>query len=173
MSEANSDIRDVVAELAQQHPAAFLDFWAKTEEQQSELIARFGTASDRELWARLFQVGQDAATRFAALRAGLGAPRATVRKPLHEIAQTDLGTVFAASRASRYEPRRAHNRVTPLNDRLVRSGSVASNVSRVFRSAIAAVGKAAIILVGYRAALKRLKAGAKATCSMTQSVGQN
>jgi hypothetical protein len=50
MSEANSVIRDVVAELAHLHPEEFADFWAKTEEQQSELIEQFGTSSDRELW---------------------------------------------------------------------------------------------------------------------------
>ena len=52
MREPNSVIRDVVAELAQQNPDAFADFWAKPEDQQSELIERFGTASDRELWRK-------------------------------------------------------------------------------------------------------------------------
>ena len=52
MREPNSVIRDVVAELAQQNPDAFADFWAKPEDQQSELIERFGTPSDRELWRK-------------------------------------------------------------------------------------------------------------------------
>lgn len=44
----------------------------------------------------------------------------------------------------------------PTNNRLSPSDSVASNFGRVFRGAAAAVGKAIIILVAYRAALKRL-----------------
>jgi hypothetical protein len=52
MSEPNSLIRDVVAELAQQHSQAFADFWAKPEDQQLELIERYGTYSDRELWLK-------------------------------------------------------------------------------------------------------------------------
>ena len=47
MSEPNSVIRDVVAELAQQNPDVFADFWAKPKDQQSELIERYGTYSDR------------------------------------------------------------------------------------------------------------------------------
>jgi hypothetical protein len=52
MSEPNSVIRDVVAELAQQNPDVFADFWAKPKDQQSELIERYGTYSDRELWLK-------------------------------------------------------------------------------------------------------------------------
>ena len=48
---------------------------------------------------------------------------------------------------------------TLAGNRLASSGSVASNVGRVFRGATAAVGKAIVILVAYRAALKRLEAG--------------
>jgi hypothetical protein len=50
MSQPKQVIRDVVAEIAQQHPKEFADFWAKPKNQQSELIERYGTASDRELW---------------------------------------------------------------------------------------------------------------------------
>jgi hypothetical protein len=50
MSEPKPVIRDVVAELAQRHPKEFADFWAKPQDQQSELIERYGTSSDRELW---------------------------------------------------------------------------------------------------------------------------
>jgi hypothetical protein len=50
MSEPNQVIRDVVAELAQQQPKEFAGFWAMLPDQQSELIERYGTASDRELW---------------------------------------------------------------------------------------------------------------------------
>jgi hypothetical protein len=52
MSEPNLVIRDVAAELADLHSEEFADFWAKTEEQQSELIERFGTSSERELWLK-------------------------------------------------------------------------------------------------------------------------
>jgi hypothetical protein len=52
MSEPKQIIRDVVAELAQQHPKEFADFWTKPQDQQSELIERYGTASDRELWRK-------------------------------------------------------------------------------------------------------------------------
>src|ERR1700722_16421461 len=50
MSDPKPVIRDVVAKLAQRHPEEFADFWAKPEEQQSELIERYGTESDRGLW---------------------------------------------------------------------------------------------------------------------------
>jgi hypothetical protein len=49
MNEPKPVIRDVVAELAQQHPKEFADFWTKRQDQQSELIERYVTASDREL----------------------------------------------------------------------------------------------------------------------------
>ena len=61
---------------------------------------------------------------------------------------------------STFSPTNA-NGSTSTSARLVRPGSVASNVGRVFRSAAAAVGKAIITLVAYRAALKRLEAGAE------------
>ena len=48
---------------------------------------------------------------------------------------------------------------TPASNRLAPSGSAVSNVGRVCRSATVAVGKAIVILVAYRAALKRLEAG--------------
>jgi hypothetical protein len=44
------------------------------------------------------------------------------------------------------------------SDRLTPAGFVASNVGRAFRSAVAAVGKAAFTRVVYRAALRRLEA---------------
>ena len=47
----------------------------------------------------------------------------------------------------------------PASDRPAPAVSVASNLGRVFRRAAAAVGKAIVILVAYRAALKRLEAG--------------
>ena len=50
-SEPNQLVREVVAQLADQHPE-FVDFWAKTKEQQAELIERYGTPSDRELWRK-------------------------------------------------------------------------------------------------------------------------
>lgn len=51
MIEPNQVVRDVVAELAEQHPE-FVDFWAKTEDRQTELIQQYGTPSDRELWRK-------------------------------------------------------------------------------------------------------------------------
>lgn len=48
---------------------------------------------------------------------------------------------------------------TPASNRLAPSGSAVTNVGRVCRSATVAVGKAIVILVAYRAALKRLEAG--------------
>jgi hypothetical protein len=61
---------------------------------------------------------------------------------------------------STFSPTNA-NGSTSASEGRVRSGSVASNVGRVVRSAAASVGKAIIILVAYRAALKRLEAGAE------------
>jgi hypothetical protein len=48
--EPTAVARDVVTELAHQHPDEFADFWRKTPEQQMKLIEQFGTSSDRELW---------------------------------------------------------------------------------------------------------------------------
>jgi hypothetical protein len=48
---------------------------------------------------------------------------------------------------------------TPASNCLAPSGSEVSSVGRVFRSATVAVGKAIVILVAYRAALKRIEAG--------------
>jgi hypothetical protein len=50
MNEPKPVIRDVVAMLAQRHPREFADFWATPEDQQSELIKRYGTDSDCGLW---------------------------------------------------------------------------------------------------------------------------
>jgi hypothetical protein len=50
MNNPKPVIHDVVAMLAQQHPEEFADFWAKPPDQQSELIERYGTESDRGLW---------------------------------------------------------------------------------------------------------------------------
>ena len=63
MREPNSVIRDVVAELAQQNPDPFADFWAKSEDQQSELIERFGT-SDCELWRKRIEPPTPAARHW-------------------------------------------------------------------------------------------------------------
>jgi hypothetical protein len=48
--EPTAVARDVVTELAHQHPDEFADFWRSTPEQQTKLIEQFGTSSDRELW---------------------------------------------------------------------------------------------------------------------------
>jgi hypothetical protein len=48
--EPSAVARDVVTELADQHPDEFADFWHKTPEQQTKLIEQFGTSSDCELW---------------------------------------------------------------------------------------------------------------------------
>lgn len=44
-------IHDVVDELTQLHPRKFSDFWRKTPDEQTELIERFGSPSDRTLWS--------------------------------------------------------------------------------------------------------------------------
>ena len=41
---------DVVARLADEHPAEFADFWLKTTEQQTKLIEQFGSSTDLRLW---------------------------------------------------------------------------------------------------------------------------
>src|ERR1700677_1608533 len=48
--EPTAVARDMVTELAHQHPDEFADFWRKTSRQQTKLIEQFGTSSDRELW---------------------------------------------------------------------------------------------------------------------------
>ena len=50
------------------------------------------------------------------------------------------------------------NAQTPPSKRLARAGNLYSDVARIFRGAVAAVGKAIVILAAYRAALKRLEA---------------
>ena len=50
------------------------------------------------------------------------------------------------------------NAPTPASNRLVLAGDVASNVGRIFRGAVAVVGKAIVNFAAYRAALKRLEA---------------
>jgi hypothetical protein len=50
------------------------------------------------------------------------------------------------------------NAQTPASKRLAPAGNVASNVGRIFRGAVAVVGKAIVIFAVYRAALKRLEA---------------
>jgi hypothetical protein len=42
--EPTAVARDVVAELAHQHPDELADFWRKTPEQQTNLIEQFGTS---------------------------------------------------------------------------------------------------------------------------------
>jgi hypothetical protein len=50
------------------------------------------------------------------------------------------------------------NAQTPASKRLARAGNVAPNVGRIFRGAVALVGKAIVIFAIYWVALKRLEA---------------
>jgi len=50
------------------------------------------------------------------------------------------------------------NTQTPASKRLALAGNAPSNVGRIFRGVVAAVGKAIVIFAAYRAALKRLEA---------------
>ena len=50
------------------------------------------------------------------------------------------------------------NAETPSSKRLTPAGNVASNTGRIFRVAVAVVGKAIVIFAVYRAALKQLEA---------------
>jgi hypothetical protein len=50
------------------------------------------------------------------------------------------------------------NAQTPASNRFAPAGNMASNVRRIFRGAVAIVGKAIVIFAVYRATLKRLEA---------------
>jgi hypothetical protein len=50
-------------------------------------------------------------------------------------------------------------RPTSASNRLAPTRRVAANVGRIFRNPAAAIGKAIVIIVAYRVALKRLEAG--------------
>jgi hypothetical protein len=50
MSEHRRAVHDGVAILADIHLEAFAGFWSKPEDQQTQLIAEYGSSSDRALW---------------------------------------------------------------------------------------------------------------------------